>query len=40
MKDTVETRAAEGVFPSDHEVPQTFIELSTTQGFVLLIWPV
>lgn len=40
MKDTVETHAAEGVFPSDHEAPQHFIELRTAQGPVLLIWPV
>lgn len=40
MKDTVETHAAKGVFPSDHEVPEHFIELRTTQGSVLLIWPV
>lgn len=38
MKDTVETHAAEGVFPSDHEVPQHFIELRAAQGPVLLNW--
>lgn len=40
MKDTEETDADEGVFPSDHEVPQHFIELRTAQRSVLLIWPV
>lgn len=38
MKDTEETDASEGVFPSDHEVPQHFIELRTAQRSVLLIW--
>lgn len=40
MKDTEETDADEGIFPSDHEVPQHFIELTTAQRSVLLIWPV
>lgn len=40
MKDTLEAPAAKGVFPSDHEAPQHFIELRTAQGSVLLIYPV
>jgi len=31
MKDTVETHATEGVFPSDHEAPPNFTELRTAQ---------
>lgn len=37
MKDTEETDASEGVFPSDHEELQHFIELRTAQRSVLLI---